>query len=196
MLIIASHRLTTLCLRYQDWQSELLAWSAHRVGHHAAVTRIASGCTEAEQKRLAQRYAENDVAGLRVHFAPKKLMPNGQYYKYANKPTGLHHWLVHADPPVPDDAVIVLLDPDMVLVKPFPAVFKHTDARTTYRNNDFSARYPGTKPFRVKNGFPLGQKYGYLSAQSSSAPSFLHSCRLVYAKCNTNVLNRFIATLT
>lgn len=37
---------------------------------------------------------------------------------FYNKPWGLKHWLDHADPPVPEDVVVALLDPDMVFVRP------------------------------------------------------------------------------
>ena len=138
----------------------LLAWTAQQVGHTAPVTRLASGCTKEEQTILEHFYAENDVAGLRIHFSPKIVMPDGSYYKYANKPNALHHWLQHADPPVPDDAVIALLDPDMVLLKPIPSIFKAKDLRSGYKKNDFSYRYPGSEPFKVRTGFPLAQQYG------------------------------------
>jgi len=151
---------STSCNGYQDWQSLLLAWSAQQVGHKAPVTRLASGCTEEEQTVLEQFYSENDVAGLRLHFSPKIVMPDGSYYKYANKPNALHHWLQHANPPVPDDAVIALLDPDMVLLKPIPSTFRATDLRSGYKKNDFSYRYAGSEPFKVRTGFPLAQQYG------------------------------------
>ena len=42
-------------------------------------------------------------ARCRVHFAPNTEVRDmaGKVYKYANKPLGMMHWLLHADPPVP-----------------------------------------------------------------------------------------------
>lgn len=56
-----------------------------------------------------------------VHFTPdfaydpiKKIK-----YVYFNKPFGLKHWLEHADPPVGDEAIVCLVDPDFIFLRPF-----------------------------------------------------------------------------
>ena len=42
----------------------------------------------------------------------------GRFYKYANKPLGMMHWLLHAEDPVPPDATVALIDPDMFFLRP------------------------------------------------------------------------------
>lgn len=52
---------------------------------------------------------------------------------YNNKPRGLQHWLKYATPSVQKDAVIALLDPDMILVRPLTHVLRtkpHSPAAT------------------------------------------------------------------
>jgi hypothetical protein len=43
---------------------------------------------------------------------------------FYNKPWGLKHWLENASPPVPEDAIVALLDPDMVLMRPITPIIK------------------------------------------------------------------------
>lgn len=147
---------STDCSSYQDWQSELLAFSAERVGHRGPITRIASGCTMEQQEKLRRRYDTHDLAGLRVHFAPKSLnMKNNEYYKYFNKPSGLQHFLEN-DPRLQEDEVFALFDPDMILMQPFPA---HPDALRdglrTFRAGDIR-----NAPVGTTDGHPFGQRYG------------------------------------
>ena len=58
-----------------------------------------------------------------MHFTPdyKKDVKTKKKYDFYNKPYGLHHWLLNAKPSVPDDTVIILIDPDMVLMRPITA---------------------------------------------------------------------------
>eukprot|EP00636_Phaeomonas_parva_P003080 CAMPEP_0118851420 /NCGR_PEP_ID=MMETSP1163-20130328/877_1 /TAXON_ID=124430 /ORGANISM="Phaeomonas parva, Strain CCMP2877" /LENGTH=499 /DNA_ID=CAMNT_0006783767 /DNA_START=168 /DNA_END=1667 /DNA_ORIENTATION=+ len=149
---------STDCSSYQNWQSEFLAWSAVRVGHQGPVTRIASNCDDDEKAKLQARYEDLDVGGLRVHFADQSaLMGNNNYYKYFNKPSGLLHWLKN-DARLHGNEVIALLDPDMILMKPFQAhISPERDFTRTIENGIYT---PDDAPRRTVDGRPVGAAYG------------------------------------
>jgi hypothetical protein len=110
---------STGCSEFQDWQSIGVYSSAEAVGQRGVVTRIASGCT-AEQE-VAIRHATSHLPKrCRVHFAPGTQVKDhrGSTYKYANKPLGMMHWLMHADPPIPPTATVALVDPDFFFLRP------------------------------------------------------------------------------
>jgi len=83
--------------------------------------------------------------------------PNANY-KYWNKPFGTKHWLEkrlgYPSNPIDDDAVVILFDPDQIIVRPF-------------RDNDFSRTTwkflaPSDTPrTSVVHGHPMGQLYGF-----------------------------------
>ena len=107
---------STDCSGYQHWQSIVLWYAAQRAGHPGPVTRIASGCSQGEdRRRIAAEWSQIDGGKnqFRVHFTPD--MQLGGSYKYSNKPGGLKHWLQNAKI---DENYIVLLDPDMMPLLP------------------------------------------------------------------------------
>jgi len=84
-------------------------------------------------------------------------MTNGKDYKYHNKPTGLLHFLEASDPPIADDAVIALLDPDMILMKPLFINFTLPETQPL----DYSGMWEGAEmPLGVAEGQPIAQHYG------------------------------------
>lgn len=92
---------STGCSEFQDWQSIGVYSSAQAVGQRGIITRIASGCSESQQAALRHAMAHLPKR-CRIHFAPSTDVKDhaGHFYKYANKPLGLMHWLIHADPKV------------------------------------------------------------------------------------------------
>jgi hypothetical protein len=157
---------STGCTTIQDWQSYVFFYYAMLSGQPGTITRIASGCSEEDQATL-QAFFDDKIATMvpekgrfRIHFTPdySRLKP-GPWYKYFNKPFGTKHWLEHAlgfpDNPVNEDAIVVLMDPDQIILRAF-------------RNNDFSNTVwsdlpPGqTAPrTRIEHGKPMGQRYGF-----------------------------------
>jgi hypothetical protein len=157
---------STGCTTIQDWQSYVFFYYAMVSGQPGTITRIASGCSDEDQVKL-QTYFDEKIAVMvpekgrfRIHFTPdySRLKP-GPWYKYFNKPFGTKHWLEHAlgfpDNPINEDAIVILMDPDQIILRPF-------------RNNDFSNTKwmdlpPGqTAPrTRVEHGKPMGQRYGF-----------------------------------
>ena len=115
---------STDCSPYQHWQSINVWYSARAVGQRGPVTRIASGCTAEEARKVSAEWLEIDPSGtFRAHFAPAGALRGGTY-KYSNKPSGLYHWLTTARPPPFVDSsrgVVVLIDPDQLLLRPITA---------------------------------------------------------------------------
>jgi hypothetical protein len=61
---------STDCSPYQDWQSLVLFHSAKRVKQKGNVIRIASGCTEEQQKKLTDIYYKLYQGYYYAHFTP------------------------------------------------------------------------------------------------------------------------------
>lgn len=158
---------STGCSIFQDWQSYVFFYFAMVKDQPGTVTRIVSGCSQDDQATL-QRLFDDQIATMvepgrfQIHFTPdfSRLKP-GVLYKYWNKPFGMKHWMENAlgfpQSPVNENAIVILMDPDQIIVRPF-------------RNNDFSntvwaktVQHPsGEEPrTRVEHGKPMGQKYGF-----------------------------------
>lgn len=154
---------STGCSEFQDWQSIGIYSSAQAMGQRGIITRIASGCTKKQEEslRAAMRHLPKNT---RIHFAPNTDVKDhyGHFYKYANKPLGMMHWLMHADPPVPPEATVVLMDPDFFFLKPlWHDSFSHPDkyivtggATKTPMPRDAQGRV------RITKGSMIAQRYG------------------------------------
>jgi len=132
---------STDCSPYQHWQSYLVYYSAmavHQTGH---VTRIASGCDPDSAKAMEEWFA-TDIAWmsnrfhlqLTPHFSNVKNDAGETIgdYKFFNKPFGLLYWLQHSPqlqyqngdfPSNVQSQVVILIDPDMGLLRPITADF-------------------------------------------------------------------------
>jgi hypothetical protein len=94
---------STGCSEFQDWQSIGVYSSAKAVGQRGIITRIASGCTKDQEAALTHAMSHLPYpTKWRIHFAPNTDVKDhsGHFYKYANKPLGMMHWLMHAEPKV------------------------------------------------------------------------------------------------
>lgn len=151
---------STDCEFYQDWQTLVLFQSAFIVGQekYGPVTRIASGCSDAKKAELTQLYKTLYPKGqFGVHFTPdyKNDAATNRKYAFYNKPWGLKHWLEFASPPVPPGEVVVLLDPDMIFLRPITARIRGV------QNNIHKRRYkPESLQELVSLGAPAAQEYG------------------------------------
>jgi hypothetical protein len=158
---------STGCSAFQDWQSYVFFFQARKVQQPGIVTRIVSGCNAQEEEQLRNIFAAqiqpmSPEGNFRMHFTPDyaKILKPGIDYPYFNKPCGMVDWLEnvlgfpHEAPPDQQDAIVVLLDPDQLILRPF-------------RNNDFSntewLNVDKTKPVRtqIAHGAPMGQRYGF-----------------------------------
>lgn len=147
---------STDCTPFQDWQTISLFHSAVVVGQKGHITRIASGCDEEKKVQLTELYAKL-YPQYYVHFTPdfKKDAKTGRKYDFYNKPWGLSHWLQHADPPVSDDVVVALLDPDMIFLRPLTTKIAGQPA------NIFAKKVNKKEIVdHVKKGHPAAQLYG------------------------------------
>lgn len=155
---------STGCSIYQDWQSFVFFYQAMAVKQPGTVTRIVSGCSEEEQGQLQKVFDEQikpmAPTRFKIHFTPdySHIKGSGPAFVYFNKPYGMRHWLQNElgfpNHPRDEDAIVILMDPDQLILRPF-------------RNNDFSNtewkfipkdEQPRTK---VEHGKPMGQMYGF-----------------------------------
>ena len=98
-----------------------------------------------------------------IHFTPEYndfLEENVKKdYHYFNKPFGVLHWLKNNNGLVHDNDIIILLDPDMVYLSPFPQDF-HKDA--VFTNSDEQPDLP--RKYKVEHGTPFAQRYAFGNA--------------------------------
>jgi hypothetical protein len=80
----------------------------------------------------------------------------GRFYKYANKPLGMMHWLLHAEEPVPPTATVALIDPDMFFLRPL--WHDSFDAPAKYFASGGARKTP--MPPAVGPGVMVAQRYG------------------------------------
>lgn len=146
---------STDCKPFQDWQTLALFHSAKVVNQPGTLTRIASGCSDEKKTTLTELYREM-YPDYQVHFTPSftKDPKTGKSYHFYNKPYGLKHWLQFADPPVPDHTVVVLLDPDMILLRPITTQVQRLEGIL------YNRRAHPDLPVKIERGHPVGQMYG------------------------------------
>jgi peptidyl serine alpha-galactosyltransferase len=92
-------------------------------------------------------------------YACMVMLPDSKYVccsldDFYNKPWGLKHWLEFSDPPVRDDVVIALLDPDMIFLRPLTTQIMGMD-NNLYNRDAAKELMP-----KVVKGRPAAQTYG------------------------------------
>ena len=184
---------STTCSNQQDWESYVFFYHAFKVKQPGNVTRLASGCTDEQAKKLTQ-FHQDHISTMsdrfHVHLTPDysriRLTNNRFPYKYMNKPgsgeeitlffamlefrtvsyhVSVRHWMenslgLHESQPVPSEIendVIILMDPDMILLRPLLHDF--TDQHVIW------AKEPDRDNMRVRHGNPMSQQDGYLSSE-------------------------------
>ncbi|ETO06017.1 hypothetical protein RFI_31377 [Reticulomyxa filosa] len=124
---------STGCNAFQNWQSELLLHSWASCGSPGRITRIVAGCKSEEEKKMAMQTAlDNKAQRILFYFVPDYAVDvnetdgTSRKFSYFNKPYGFNHWL--ADTASHDkfenqwqrstyESVIVLIDPDMIILR-------------------------------------------------------------------------------
>lgn len=122
--------------RHSSLQALMLQFTAMKVGHTGPLTRIVSGCSEAQKQELQQITALHP--DYRLHFTPdygQQKFNNDKTDSYApyNKPFALRHWL---NSTTIKESTIALVDVDFIFFKQLP--YKET-------TNKFTLKYSGLR---------------------------------------------------
>ena len=155
---------STGCSLYQDWQSFVFFYQAMAVNQPGTVTRIVSGCNEEDEKTL-QGIFDSQIAPMapdrfKIHFTPdfSKIKGQNTNFVYFNKPFGMRHWLQNQlgfpHDPIDEDSIVVLMDPDQLILRPFTG----NDFTNTLWKFIPKGETPRTK---IEHGKPMGQMYGF-----------------------------------
>lgn len=167
---------STSCSRFQHWQSFAFFYHAWRVKQPGTVTRIVTGC-KAEEEEEVRRHFDGHVAplsdGFRLYFTPDfSELNKGNYQttKYFNKPFGVRSWLESAVgfPDVSQetrDSIFVIMDPDMILMKPLVNSFSPKDVFRFPRGLEVNLTSDeAPSEIHVRHGTPFAARYGYGSS--------------------------------
>lgn len=148
---------STDCSFFQDWQTIVVFYSAVQVRQQGEITRIASGCDDEKKKELTELYRKL-YPQFHVHFTPdfKTDGHSKKKYDFYNKPFGMHHWLEHADPPIADGTIIMLIDPDFVFLRPLKVHFGADNNLIPMKVSTDNFVYPT----RFGQGRAVAQLYG------------------------------------
>ena len=116
--------MSTDCSVYSDWQAEVLAYSHFKSSTTGKLTRIAS-CQDPSYTYPKIWHPEMQLETT-PYFGEQKLQSGGvDKYPIYNKPFGINHWLTQgAGSSLPDDTVVVMLDPDMIIQMPLQHAFE------------------------------------------------------------------------
>jgi hypothetical protein len=132
---------------------------------------VASGCDQ-EQGEVLQRVFVEQIQALptaasrfHLHLTPdySRQLP-AVTYKFFNKPHGLLHWLEKGlgfpeTLPEYQNTVIIILDPDMLISRPFTtADYTHDVSQRWHRTAETDSSLPQTV---ITEGHPVAQLYGF-----------------------------------
>lgn len=99
------------CTPYHDWQSVVLYHSWREANIPGSLIRLLA-CDAKEQLTYSRLDGLGEALITHVHDNMKDEVPGG--YPPLNKPYGISHWLAHGSGRhLPDDTVILIIDPDM-----------------------------------------------------------------------------------
>jgi len=191
---------STGCSTFQDWQSYVFFYHVLKSGQEGHVTRIASGCNREQLDDLKQIFA-TEIESMNpqkhhLHLTPDfSRVPkrDRKPFKYFNKPFGVRHWMEQAlgypeNHELHDDSVIILLDPDQIMLRPFTNDFTgsselwrlgvdHRKKLKKLKDGDPIPR-PRYK-LKVEHGSPFSQQYGYgLQWMNKVNPDYVFQDRL------------------
>lgn len=152
---------STSCDPFQNWQSIAFFYFAHRAKQPGHITRIVSGCTP-EKAQALQKVHDEQIAPLNPLYYHLHITPDFGHgpgdQKYWNKPYGLLNYMEShlgysktTSSTAHDNDVIIILDPDMMLLKPITDDF--SDYVGLWKNE--------LTHTKVEHGKPIAQRYEY-----------------------------------
>ena len=76
--------------------------------------------TSLPTSRKMKRQIKNVRIAFQSQYPETNIIFNINFYAddFYNKPWGLKHWLDNSQPPIADEVVVALIDPDMIFVRP------------------------------------------------------------------------------
>ena len=181
---------STGCSTFQDWQSYIFFYHAWQSGQPGQVTRIASGCNQQDAKILQDLF-EKEIKPMQpgrfhLHLTPDfaRSAKPGIDFKYFNKPFGVRHWMQNAlgypdKAHVHDDTIIILLDPDQIIIRPITKYFEHSVEAWRPRGRSKVPIYQS-----VEHGQPFGQQYGF-GMQWKTKVDINHVCNCTNSRIST-----------
>lgn len=153
------------CSIYQDWQSYAFFYHVVQSGQEGHITRIVSGCSEDDEVKL-QGIFDKEIESmnpgkLHLHLTPDFSNVPKEHkgsFKYFNKPFGVRHWMEHAlgypdNHELHDDSIIILMDPDQIMLRPFTNDFTNSSEKWKL--------HASKRKSKVEHGAPFAQQYGY-----------------------------------
>jgi peptidyl serine alpha-galactosyltransferase len=154
-----------LCFTGQSYVFFFQLWKA---GQHGHVTRIVSGCQNAEEEQAIRSIFEKEIRlgiptgrdRFHIHVTPdySRVVPN-VHYKPLNKPYGVVHWMENALAMPSNltqyaDTMFIVLDPDQILLRPFTT---RDFGQDVMRLNWLTK----AKRHVLKEGHPISQFYAF-----------------------------------
>eukprot|EP00038_Savillea_parva_P029618 m.72250 g.72250 ORF g.72250 m.72250 type:complete len:522 (-) comp8771_c0_seq2:86-1651(-) len=125
---------STSCTYFQQWQSEVLLHSLAKVGQRGRVTRLISGCNHIDDKahknnfmhdnkeQVSSRSLIQRTTNTKAEFFYTPSFKEAEEFKFANKPFSVRAWASSRESdgtgPTHPNEIIVLIDPDMILMAP------------------------------------------------------------------------------
>jgi len=100
---------------------------------------------------------------------------------FYNKPWGLKHWLDTSNPPIRDDVVVALIDPDMIFVRPLTTQINGLDG-ILYHKKTIAKEYPNGLFAKVSKGHAVAQTYGLGAPWTNGMTSVLNAIYIVLIK--------------
>lgn len=159
------------CSPYQDWQSLFLIWSIYEhQGPRTPILRMISGCSPSERREQQQRHRALFPGGPGAPGPPELVFTpahvrdetlNDTYPPY-NRPSSVLQWVEQEGSRVSEDAWVVILDPDMLMLSPLEL--------PSAGGLQEDVIYRRTAPLAEAQRFPaFGQRYEYLAKRWGKA---------------------------
>jgi len=170
------------CFPYVLWQSELLFYSAQRVGQRGPITEIISGCTPEKQKAIEERHA---TLGLPAQYTPYFVPEfNDNRSHVINKPFGISAWLKESGA---KRDIVAVVDPDFIFVRPLTAAIDSSQQALGWPTG-------ADRPQRVQKGLVVAQRWGIFANPTEAMSQWLPRIDVHYSNMTDTELFTWICS--